>query len=309
MADVLCFGNLQFDIVCRSVVTLPPPGELRLLDSINFMLSGNGGSLATSLGRLGIDVELAGYSGADAIGEQFRATLQEQGVGINKLIRHPEAGTGASVITLAPDGERSIMIVNGANALFDLATVPDAWLQITRLVVISSVFLLPQFTGEAVGRLFARARAQGVATLLNICWDTQGKGLSFLKPALYETDYFILNADEGRQLTGCSSPESILENLRTLTDATVVLTLGADGCCLKHKDTVCYVPAVPVEALDCTGAGDGFIAGFCAGILEKHSVLESARLGSITASFAVTGSGAYPRTPTLSEVKYLLSPG
>src|SRR5579864_3034140 len=84
---VLCFGNLQLDVLCRTLTSLPPPGELRMIDCIDFTLSGNGGNVAAALGRLGIEVELAGYSGADPIGEQFRTTLESMGVGTEKLPR------------------------------------------------------------------------------------------------------------------------------------------------------------------------------------------------------------------------------
>ncbi|MBV9230438.1 MAG: carbohydrate kinase family protein [Chloroflexi bacterium] len=308
MADVLCFGNLQFDVLCRSVTTLPPPGELRMIDSIDFALSGNAGNVAAALGRLGINVELAGYSGADVVGEQFRTMLSAMGVGTAKLLRHPTVSTGTSVITLSPGGERSIIFVNGANELFDLDTVPDAWLEQTRVVYVGSIFVLPQFTGEAVGRLFTRARAHGAMTVLNICWDARGQGIPFLKPALAEVDYFILSYDEGRQLTGHTLPESIVDSLKVHTRGNVILTLGADGCCVDDKAGLQQIPALSVEATDCTGAGDAFAAGFSAGLVEGLSVYDCARLGCHVASFAVTGPSAYPRIPPLTEVKQIGKP-
>lgn len=160
MVDALCFGNLQLDLLCRTVTTLPAPGELRRIEAIDAALSGNAGNVALALRRLGLAVDLAGYSGADAISEQFRATLAEAGVGTDKLLRHPTAGTGTSVIALAPNGARGILFVNGANELFELDAVPDDWLDGARVISVGSVFVLPQFTGAAVGRLLARARAR-----------------------------------------------------------------------------------------------------------------------------------------------------
>ncbi len=301
---LLCFGNLQCDVLCRAVTALPAPGRLQEIEHIDFSLSGNGGNVAAVLGRLGISVELAGYSGADLIGEQFRTQLVHLGVSIDKLQRHATAGTGTSMITLSPDGERSILFVNGANACFDLDSVPDSWLTEKRVVVVSSIFVLPQFTGEAVERLFRRARLHGATTVLNICWDARNQGLPFLKPALSETDYFILSYDEGRQLTGHTLPQTILTSLTPLTRGVVVLTLGADGCCLITGSGLQTIPAVPVKAVDCTGAGDSFVAGFCAGLVEGYSSVECARLGCTVASFAVTGAGAYARTPRLVEIEH-----
>jgi sugar/nucleoside kinase (ribokinase family) len=307
MSDVLCFGNLQFDVLCRSVTALPLAGELRMIEAIDFALSGNAGNVAAALGRLGIDVEIAGYSGADIIGEQFRATLAALGVGTDKLLRHPTVSTGTSVITLSPGGERSVLFVNGANELFDLDAVPDEWLERARIVYAGSIFVLPQFTGEAVGRLFTRARAQGAITVMNICWDARGQGLPFLHPALTEADYFVLNYDEGRLLTGQTLPERIVDSLKVHTRGTVVLTLGAEGCCVEDKAGLVEIPALPVEAIDCTGAGDAFVAGFSAGLVEGRTLYDCARLGCSVAAFAVTGPGVYPRIPALAEVDQFIT--
>src|SRR5712691_6003554 len=305
IATVLCFGNLQLDVLCRTVTALPPPGELHMIDAIDFALSGNGGNVAAAVGRLGLEVELAGYSGAEIIGEQLRVTLAAMGVGTDKLLRHPTASTGISVITLSPSGERSVIFVNGDNALLDLDAVPDTWLHGRRVVSVGSIFALPQFTGEAVGRLFVRAKAHGATTVLNICWDADGRGLPFLKSALAEADYFMLSYDEGRHLTGHKLPERILNTLEAYTHGTVVLTLGADGCCLRGPDGLQRIPALSVEAIDCTGAGDSFVAGFIAGVVEGRSVYDCAHLGCQVAAFAVTGPGSYPRIPTLAEVDQL----
>ncbi len=301
MADVLCFGNLQLDILCRTVTELPPPGGIREIDGINFVLSGNAGNVAMALARLGVSVDLAGFSGADVVGEQFRAELLAEGVGIDKLSRHATAGTGTSVVALAPGGERSIFFVNGANDEFELDEVPAAWLDEPHIVAVTAVFVLPRFTGDRIGRLFGRAHAAGTRTLLNICWDNEARGLQFLAPALAETDYFVLNRDEGRQLTGHDAPERILASLREYTDGTVVLTLGADGCCFESPSGLDWISALPVHAVDSTGAGDSFVAGFTAGLVRGLSRGDSARLGCRIASYAVGGPGAYVRIPRHKE--------
>jgi len=298
--DVLCFGNIQLDILCRTVTALPPPGGLRRIDGIDAALSGNGGNVAAALGRLGVRVDVAGYVGADLTGDQLRAALVAQGVGTAALSRHPTEGTGTSVIALAHDGERSVLYVNGANALFDLDAVPDEWLRGRRIVSVGTVFVLPRFTGAAVARLFARARAQGATTVLNVCWDDEGRGLPFLAPALAEADIFMLSVEEGRQLTGRSDPADILRALEECTRGAVVVTLGADGCLVRGTRGLERVLAVPVAATDCTGAGDSFVAGFIAGLIRGRTHAACARLGCRVAAHAVTGPTAYLRVPPLT---------
>ncbi len=307
MADVLCFGNLQFDVLCRPVASLPAPGELRRIDHIDFALSGNGGNVAMGLARLGIVVDLAGYSGADAVGESFRGTLAAQGVGLRALLRHPTTSTGTSVIAVSPSGERTVLFVNGSNSCFDLDTVPDAWLEGVRVVSAGSVFVLPQFTQDALASLFRRAHDHGAVTMLNTCPVPEATSLDALTKVLSVTDYFVLSGHEGRQLVGTDEPERILEVLDARTRGTVILTLGERGCCLPVGEGFEYIPAETVEAVDCTGAGDAFVAGLIAGIVAGGPLAEAARLGCKVASYAVTGPGAYPRIPALSQLDHRLS--
>jgi sugar/nucleoside kinase (ribokinase family) len=302
MADVLCFGNLQVDVLCRPVLSLPPPGVLTPIDHIDLTLSGNGGNVAATLGRLGVDVGLAGYRGADVIGDGFAITLDRMGVDISMLPRHPSAPTGTSVVTVMPNGERGILFTNGANALFDLDAVPDAWLREPRVVTVSSVFVLPRFTGAAVAGLFARARVHGAVTVLNPSWPNQSQALEFLRPALAVADYFVFNLDEGRELTGQDDPGLMLDAIDGLTAGPVVLTLGADGCIVREHGRRQHIAAEAVTAVDTTGAGDAFVAGFAAGLVDGRSPTACAALGSRVAACAVTGPGAYPRTPTLAEL-------
>ena len=97
--------------------------------------------------------------------------------------------------------------------------------------------------------------------MLNVGGDDEGRGRPFLAPALAETDVFVLSLDEGRQLTERDAPEEMLRLLEEHTRGAVVLTLGPRGCLLRGEDSLAYVPAIPVDAVDCTGAGDSFVAG------------------------------------------------
>jgi sugar/nucleoside kinase (ribokinase family) len=302
LADVLCFGNLQLDVLCRPVIGLPPPGVLTPIDHIDLTLSGNGGNVAATLARLGVDVALAGYRGADVIGDGFAITLSRLGVDTSMLARHPSASTGTSVVTVMPNGERGILFTNGANALFDLDTVPNAWLRGPRVVTVSSVFVLPLYNGAAVSRLFSRARASGAVTVLNPSWPNQDQALESLRPALAVTDYFFFNRDEGRELTGQDDPGLILDAIDAITPGVVILTLGAEGCIVREHGRRRHIAAEAVTAVDSTGAGDAFVAGFVAGLVDEREPAACAELGSRVAAYAVTGPGAYPRTPTLAEL-------
>src|SRR3954451_14234690 len=209
MPDVLCIGNIQFDVLARPVVTLPRPGTLARVDEIRFSLGGNGMNTAAGLARLGVPTALFGMVSHDFLGDHALAELTRAGVETFTIARHPTAGSGVSLIAVAPDGERSITFTNGANELFRLEELPDDLLRSVRLLCVGSVFVLPQLTGDALARLFERARGWGVTTVLDVCWDGEGLGLPFLAPCLPYTDLFAPSLEEGRQLTGQEEPADI----------------------------------------------------------------------------------------------------
>src|SRR5437762_14138502 len=107
MADVLCIGNIQFDVLARPVVALPHPGALARVEEIRFSLAGNGMNTAAGLARLGVSTALFGMVSRDFLGDHVLAQLAVAGVESTFIGRHPEACSGVSLIAVAPDGERS----------------------------------------------------------------------------------------------------------------------------------------------------------------------------------------------------------
>jgi len=308
MADVLCFGNLQCDVNCRPLADLPAPATLRRIEDISLSLSGNAGNPAMALAKIGVSVEIAGYSGNDIIGESFRQTLAEAGVGLAKLRRHPTLGTGIAVGAVFPDGERSAVYTIGANDELDLFTIPDDWLDGVKVVYVASVFVLPRFTGEAIASLFTRAKQRGIVTVLNVCCDPERTRMAFIAPALPYTDYFILNREEGRLISGQADPAVMLTTIEAvMSGGKAILTLGEQGCMLRDGPTIRQIPAVPVEAIDTTGGGDTFSAGFIAGLVHGLPLVTCGEMGCRLASYAVTGVGSYQRLPPLSSPLDLLA--
>src|SRR5215212_1314176 len=106
MPDVLCIGNIQFDVLARPVVALPQPGALARVDEIRFSLGGNGMNTAAGLARLGMSTALFGMVSHDFLGDHALAELARAGVETCAIARHPAAGSGVSLIAVASDGER-----------------------------------------------------------------------------------------------------------------------------------------------------------------------------------------------------------
>jgi sugar/nucleoside kinase (ribokinase family) len=302
MPGVLCIGNIQFDVLARPVVALPRPGALARVEEIRFSLGGNGMNTAAGLARLGVPTALFGTVSRDFLGDHAVAQLRVAGVDTSYIARHPEVGSGVSLIAVAPDGERSITFTNGANDLFHVGDVPDALLQQVSVLCVGSVFVLPQLTGEALARLFQRAHVHGVTTVLDVCWDSEGHGLPLLLPCLPHVDLFAPSLEEGRQLTGEDEPAAIAAALLAAGARAVGVKLDARGCFLSDGDQSWEIPTTPLAAIDSTGAGDTWMAGMVAGLRQGLPLPECGRLANCVAAFAVTGPGCWERVPSLSSL-------
>jgi sugar/nucleoside kinase (ribokinase family) len=303
MPDVLCIGNIQFDVLARPMVTLPRPGTLARVEEVRFSLGGNGMNTAAGLARLGIPTALFASVSRDFLGDFALAQLTSAGVDLSAVTRHPTAGSGVSLIAVGPDGERSITFTNGANEMFSVEDVPDGLLRQVRVLCVGSVFVLPQLTGEALARLFRRARASGATTVLDVCWDTEARGLPFLAPCLPYTSLFAPSLEEGRQLTGREEPEAIAAALLAAGADTVGLKLAARGCYMASAAEAGYVPTMPLTAVDSTGAGDTWLAGVVASLLLGLPLPECGHLANRAAAFAVTGPGCWERVPLLASLR------
>jgi sugar/nucleoside kinase (ribokinase family) len=302
MPDVLCIGNIQFDVLARPLTALPEPGALARVDEVRFSLAGNGVNTAASLARLGIQTALYGMVSRDILGDYALSQLSVAGVDTSAVARHPEACSGVSLIAVSLDGERSITYTNGANEQFKLDDVPDDLLRSIRLLYVGSVFVLPQLTGWALQALFQRAREAAVTTVLDVCWDAEGLGLPFLEPCLPYTDVIAPNLSEGRQLTDRQTAQEIAETLLAAGAAAVGLKLGVDGCFLASGEEHWHVLTTPIHAVDSTGAGDTWMAGLVAGLLRGLPLRECGRLANRVAAFSLTGPGCWERVPRLETL-------
>ena len=97
--------------------------------------------------------------------------------------------------------------------------------------------------------------------------------------------------------------------LRRLGPRTVVLTLGGEGSLIVDQDGAHHVPSFPVSAVDTTAAGDAFVGGLAAALLQGVALREAVRFANGCGAMAVTRAGAQPSLPRRAEVELLIAAG
>jgi sugar/nucleoside kinase (ribokinase family) len=193
--------------------------------------------------------------------------------------------TGYSVI-LDANNDRTALVYKGCND-----KIPIDKKQIKRLK--AKWFYIASVTEKMFG--IAKEIAEKKA---KICFNPSSymtkKGLTYLRPILKNTYCLILNNEEAELLTNNAN---ILENLRLLKkkivfDGIVVITAGKKGAYSYHDGKTYFLKANNIEVKESTGAGDAFASGFILGIIKKHTIDFSMKMGMINAEHTIQKFGA-----------------
>jgi sugar/nucleoside kinase (ribokinase family) len=300
--EVACAGIVVADCVARPVQRQPQLGQLELVKTIGLYSGGSAANTGYGLARLGAQVALIGRIGKDGFGDFLAAEAARVGCDSSLLQRDAVTGTSASLVTVTPDGERTFLHAIGANANLQPADIPLHSLQArgTKVLHLAGFFILPGMEGahgEPSRDLFAHASSLGMLTSLDCVWDATGRWGHLIGDVLPQTDFFCPSIHEARNIAGLppeATPKTIAQRLFDMGVRQVVaLKMGAEGSWVMAKNGEHHhVPAPSVEAVDGTGAGDAFIAGFLAAHLRGLGLLESARYGNAAGALCVGAVGA-----------------
>jgi sugar/nucleoside kinase (ribokinase family) len=284
----LCAGVHVLDVLVRPVRAIPEGQGGELVEQIRITAAGSAGGTALVLAKLGAQVKSAGAIGTDAAGDMLLALLVRDDVDTGLLARRDDVQTSASVLPIRPSGERPAFHVVGANGTFGPDDLPAAEIEAATHLHLGG----PEFMGgEAAAPLLARAREHGVVTSADVLAPGEPGLLDWIGPALAELDYFLPNDDQVLALTGADDLEAGCRALLDRGVGCVAATCGADGALLVDEDGAQRIPAFDVEAVDTTGCGDAFSAGFLRGLSLGRDRPGAARLGCAAAAMVAQGLG------------------
>jgi sugar/nucleoside kinase (ribokinase family) len=264
-----------------------------------------GGSAAnTTVGcaHLGVRSAFIGACGADAYGEFYRAALREQNCE-PRLVVQPSMPTGQVLSMVTPDTERTMRTCLGAAAGLDPAHFTPALFAGARVVVLEGYTL---FNHALVRAVVAAARQAACRIALDLAsFEVVNANRAMITELLAGgIDILFANADEAAAWNP-AGPEAALEELARQV-AVVAVKLGKDGALIASGSQRVRVAAETVQAIDTTGAGDSWAAGFLAGYLRGLPLHQCGRLGSLSGAAVVQVMGAQlPRQSWLGVKGYL----
>lgn len=301
---ILVVGEINVDFVFKGCHALPAPGKEVLAD--DFVMTPGSSSMICAMGlaRLGNQISFHGVLGADASGAFCLKAMRDAGIDVSSLQPSHALRTGVTASLSTPQ-DRALVTFAGAMAELRAEDIGDAQLASATHLHISSYYLQKGLR-PGCRDLFARATSAGLTTSLDPGFDPAQQWGDDLIETLREVDVFLPNEQELLAITACNDLQAALrlvQNGRTHT----VVKRGRQGCTSLHKEQWLNVPAYPVKAIDTTGAGDSFDAGFLHAWLRQMPWLDCMRWGSACGSLSTRGVGGTTRQATASEALALMA--
>ncbi len=299
--QVACLGIMVADVVARPVVELPERGRLTLVDQMELHTGGCAANTGISLAKLGVDVGVLGAVGEDGFGDFIVRELNRHGVDSRGVIRKSDVNTSATMAMVEPDGERRFLHCLGANGELVESEVDMSVVSEAQILHIAGALVMPGIDGEPTARTLKRAREMGLTTSLDTVWDARGRWMQMIEPCLPYIDVMLPSLAEAQMITGKEHPEDVAEVLMDYGVGTVGLKMGELGSYVRHGDVELRLPPFVVEAVDATGAGDAFVAGFLTGLVHGWDLEKTARFANAVGALCVTAVGAVTGVRSLGE--------
>ena len=299
---VIVFGSLNIDLVAR-VAALPQAGETVLGSDYVAVPGGKGANQALAARRAGAEVVMVGAVGRDAFADAALAALAADGVDVSRVAR-ADAPTGAAFIAVDEAGRNQIVVAPGANALASARALEG-------LDPAHGILMLQWEVPEPEILAAARwGRAKNLTVMLN-----RAPAGPVPRELLELIDVLILNEHEAMALVEGDGVDysrggfdkidldGVASGLSAAFGLAVAVTLGAEGSIL-WADGICHsAPALPINVVDTTAAGDAFCGAFAAARARKRGFETCVDFATAAGSLACTGFGAQPSLPTREAIE------
>lgn len=304
--DLICIGTALVDSIIRGFDPEPISASGYRAASGSLHVGGEAVNEAMAAAKLGLKTGILCSLGEDEAGEMVVRALRRCGVDTSRILRAKDHPTPVTTMFVRADGTRK-SVTNGAHRYNfhperDAARFADA-----RALILGSLFRAPFDDPEIVLAVLRAARAAGQIVFA----DTKLPNFRFLtlddlRGALPLIDYLTPNEDEARYYSGKEDPDAMADVFLGYGVKNVVIKLGGKGCFFKNAEESILLPACNIPAVDATGAGDNFIAGFASELLRGASHAQALRFANACGAICTTAVGAAAALRDREQVLRLL---
>ncbi|MEG4085788.1 carbohydrate kinase [Microcoleus sp. POL10_C6] len=263
---VLCLGEVLFDCLADK-----PGVSLEEVESWTAYPGGAPANVACALVKLGTAAGFIGAVGGDELGNSLVQVLQEVGVDLAGLQRHPSAPTRQVYVLRNEAGDRSFAgfgkfdTADFADTRLLAAQLPEVLFENAEYLVLGTLELAYPESREAIVRAIELAEQYDVKIILDInwrpvFWPNPDEAKARIRKILKKVDFVKLSEEEAEWLFDTTDAGAITYRLDSVEG--VLVTAGEKGCAYCISENEGKIPAFTVDVEDTTGAGDAFLAGF-----------------------------------------------
>ncbi|MDA1476616.1 ribokinase [Bacillus changyiensis] len=289
MSKICVIGSSSMDLVVTSKKR-PKAGETVLGESFKTVPGGKGANQAVAAARLGAEVWMIGCVGDDQYGKVILNNFQANGVLTDYVETVTHLTTGTAHIVLS-NGDNSIIVVKGANDAVTPQFVQKAIAAVKRADIVLIQQEIPEETVDYVSELCKELR---IPLLLN-----PAPARLLREETIEHATYITPNEHEASLLFQGLSQKEMLRRY----PGKLLITEGKNGVRYHNGTEEKLIPSFPVKAVDTTGAGDTFNAGFAVALSEGQHIESALQFANRAASLSVQKFGAQGGMPTREEME------
>ena len=323
--DLACLGRLAVDLYAQQV-------GARLEDVTSFAkyLGGSSANIAFGVARLGLRAAMVSRVGDEQMGRYLTDTLLREGCDVSQIQIDPQRLTGLVLLGLKDRDTFPLLFYreNCADMALDAARVSEAFIADCRALLITGTHLSAPAVRAASTAALTYAGKHQVLRVLDIdyrpvLWGLtkRGDGANRFVANAHVTaqlqamlpHFDLLIGTEEEFLIAGGVPGDLLASLRAVravSAASLVLKLGAAGCCFipdaipARLSDALTAQGERVEVMNVLGAGDAFAAGLMTGFLQGQDFLAAARLANACGALVVSRHACAPAMPTPAELRH-----
>jgi 5-dehydro-2-deoxygluconokinase len=325
--DLVCIGRTCVDLYAEQ-----EGAKLEDVQSFRKYVGGSAANIALNTARLGVRSAMLTRVGEEQMGRFVRRTLEETGVDVSHVTFDPEKLTPYVLLAIRDieSFPRIFAYGDAADLALEEGDVDPGFVASSKALLVTGTPLSRPKARAATLKAVEAARAAGTKVVFDldyrpVFWGVashaQG-GEMFVASeevtrgygsVLPDCDLVVGTEEEIRIAGGSTETRGALLCIRKLSEATIVLKVGAMGAVVfpgeipEDIEDGVRVPGFPVEVFNSVGAGDAFMSGFLSGWLREEPLEECLRLGNACGAIVVSRHGCSPAMPTPEELEYFLN--
>jgi fructokinase len=320
MTDVLCIGELLVEFVADT-------SNVSLSQSPGFIKAPGGApaNVAVALSRLGVDSGFMGKVGDDPFGIFLRECLEEDSVDVSSLYRDPDARTTAVFTAVWDDGRKDLCFYRnpGADMMLHPDEIDESVFAGLRCFHFGSITFINEPSGAAQRRAIELARRNEAMITYDpnyrpTLWPDENQARRIIQDAYQYCHLAKISEEEWTVATGCNDFQAGVKAVLDRGVELLIVSRGDRGSAATNGKYLIEAPAVEVDVVETTGAGDGFLAAVISELLpererlgslaliEEPKIKKTLEFANVVGAHTCIKAGAIPALPTRAEVEKFL---